>query len=122
MIKAEGFFQRVYVLVAQIPRGKVATYGQIAALLGQSRNARVVGWAMKAVPENLKLPCHRVVNKFGELSPNYAFGDKSVQRGILEYEGITFLKDGKINMKKHLWNGTSLHNYTNGDKGENINE
>ena len=108
MIKAEGFFQKVYGLVSQIPSGKVATYGQIAEILGQSRNARIVGWAMKAAPEELKLPCHRVVNKQGELAPNYVFEDKSVQRAILEYEGITFLKDGRINMKKHLWKRTGL--------------
>lgn len=104
----KGFFEEVYELVSQIPSGKVATYGQIAAQLGQSRNARVVGWAMKAAPEGLKLPCHRVVNKLGELAPSYAFGDKIVQSTILKSEGITFLSDGKINMKKHLWQGTRL--------------
>jgi len=103
----KGFFQKVYELVSQIPSGKVATYGQIATLLGDGKKARVVGWAMKAAPEELKLPCHRVVNKLGELAPDYAFGDKSVQRTILKYEGITFLRDGKINMQKHLWQGIS---------------
>ena len=78
---------------------------------------------MKAAPEELKLPCHRVVNKQGELAPDYAFGHKTVQRTILKSEGITFLKDGKINMKKHLWQGTSLfNNYTDVDRGEDINE
>ena len=104
----ETFFQKVYKLVLQIPSGKVATYGQIATLLGDRRSARIVGWAMRAAPEELKIPCHRVVNKQGELAPSYAFGDASVQRTILENEGITFLKDGKINIKKHLWQGTSL--------------
>jgi methylated-DNA-protein-cysteine methyltransferase related protein len=104
----EGFFERVYEVVSQIPSGKVATYGQIAALLGESRSARIVGWAMKAAPEEMKLPCHRVVNKLGELAPDYAFGHKTVQRTILKSEGITFLSDGKINMKKHLWQETSL--------------
>jgi methylated-DNA-protein-cysteine methyltransferase-like protein len=103
VIKVVGFFQKVYEVVSKIPSGKVATYGQIAALLGESRSARIVGWAMKAAPEELKLPCHRVVNKLGELAPNYAFGDKTVQRTILKSEGITFLRNGKINMKKHLW-------------------
>jgi len=109
----ENFFQKVYNLVLQIPSGKVATYGQIAFLLGSGRSARIVGWAMKAAPEDLKLPCHRVVNIQGELAPDYAFGDKSVQRTILENEGITFLKNDKINMKKHLWQGISLTSNSN---------
>jgi methylated-DNA-protein-cysteine methyltransferase-like protein len=99
----DGFFERVYKVVSQIPCGKVATYGQIATLLGQSRSARIVGWAMKAAPEELKLPCHRVVNKLGELAPDYAFGHKIVQRTILKNEGVTFISDGRINMEKHLW-------------------
>lgn len=104
-IYLEKFFKKVYEVVARIPRGKIATYGQIAAILGSPRNARVVGWAMKATPEHLHLPCHRVVNKTGILSPSYIFGDKVVQRTLLEEEGITFKADDRIDMKKHLWNG-----------------
>lgn len=104
----KGYFQQVYEVVLQIPSGKVATYGQIAAHLGEGRNGRVVGWAMKVAPEGMKLPCHRVVNKQGELAPDYAFGDKEVQCTILKSEGITFLRNGKINMKKHLWQGIIL--------------
>lgn len=99
------YFNKVYNIVAQIPEGKVATYGQIAALLGDRCNARVVGWAMKAAPSNLKLPCHRVVNRLGEMSPEYVFGSKQLQRDILDSEGITFKKDGCIDMKKYLWDG-----------------
>lgn len=99
------YFKRVYEIVARIPEGKVATYGQIAALLGDRCNARVVGWAMKAAPYELKLPCHRVVNRLGEMSPEYVFGSKQLQKDILEAEGITFKKDGCIDMKKHLWDG-----------------
>lgn len=101
----KDFFSRVYEIAVKIPEGKVATYGQIALLLGQPRSARIVGWAMKAAPENLKLPCHRVVNRFGEMAPEYAFGSQELQRAILESEGITFKKDGRIDMKKHLWKG-----------------
>ncbi len=99
----KDYFARVYELVAQIPEGKVATYGQIANLLGDRRNARVVGWAMKAAPS--KLPCHRVVNRLGEMAPGYVFGSKQLQKDILEAEGITFKKDGTINLEKHLWEG-----------------
>jgi len=102
---SKDFFNRVYKIVTQIPKGKVATYGQIAAMLGQPRSARVVGWAMKAAPEHLHLPCHRVVNRLGEMSPNFAFGSEDVQRGMLSSEGITFKEDGCIDMKKHLWKG-----------------
>lgn len=99
----EKYFDKVYKIVAQIPKGKVSTYGQIAATLGNPRNARVVGWAMRATPEHLGLPCHRVVNRTGVLAPSYVFGDAEMQRAILESEGITFLDNGRIDMKKHLW-------------------
>ena len=102
-MEKEKYFEKVYSLVAQIPLGKVATYGQIAAALGGPRNARVVGWAMRAVPADLKLPCHRVVNKTGKLAPFYVFGDEELQRFMLRQEGITFTEDGKIDMKKHVW-------------------
>lgn len=103
----DNYFNKVYGIVAKIPKGKVATYGQISALLGEASNARVVGWAMKAAPENLNLPCHRVVNKQGKLSPNYVFGHEDFQRAMLQAEGITFRGDGTINMEKHLWDGMS---------------
>ncbi len=99
----QDFFQRVYRIVAQIPEGKVATYGQIAAMLGNPRGARTVGWAMQAAPSYLNLPCHRVVNKSGMLAPGYAFGGSENQRVWLEAEGIGFLCDGRIDMKQHLW-------------------
>jgi methylated-DNA-protein-cysteine methyltransferase-like protein len=96
-------FAKIYDIVAQIPKGKVATYGQIAALAGMPRGARVVGWAMRAVPEYLDIPCHRVVNKLGAMAPDYAFGGKEVQRSLLEAEGVTFKINGLINMEESLW-------------------
>lgn len=99
------FFSEVYKIVAKIPEGKVATYGQIAMMLGSPRGARTVGWAMKAAPRELKLPCHRVVNRLGELSPDYVFGASELQRAILEDEGVKFKKDGRINLEKCLWDG-----------------
>jgi len=96
-------FVKIYDIVSQIPVGKVATYGQIAALAGLPRGARVVGWAMRAVPGNWKLPCHRVVNRLGSLAPEYAFGGQGIQRSMLEAEGITFNRSGLINMNEHLW-------------------
>lgn len=104
----EDFFKRVYSIVAKIPEGNVATYGQIARLLGEPRSARIVGWAMRAAPGDMYLPCHRVVNRLGELAPEYAFGSKQLQRDILQSEGITFKKDGCIDLKKHLWKNEGL--------------
>jgi methylated-DNA-protein-cysteine methyltransferase-like protein len=98
-----NFFQRVYQIVAQIPPGKVATYGQIAALLGNPRGARTVGWAMQAAPADLHLPCHRVVNQSGAMAPDYAFGGAEAQRMILLQEGVTFKPGGCINMDQHRW-------------------
>ncbi len=98
----DGFFKRVYQIVAQIPVGKVASFGQIAALIGEPRNARVVGWAMHDAPKELGLPCHRVVNKAGSMGPGYIFGPGE-QRVLLESEGVTFKDNGCIDMKKHLW-------------------
>lgn len=101
----KDFYQKVYKIVSEIPKGKVATYGQIAFLLGEPKSARIVGWAMRAAPENLHLPCHRVVNRFGEMAPDYAFGSQEIQRDLLISEGITFKENGCIDMEKHLWNG-----------------
>lgn len=98
----DGFFKRVYQVVAQIPAGKVATFGQIAALIGEPRSARVVGWAMHDAPKELGLPCHRVVNKAGSMGPGYIFGPGE-QRMLLESEGVTFKANGCIDMRKHRW-------------------
>ena len=101
----EGFFKRVYEIVGRIPEGKVAAYGGIARMLGCPGGARTVGWAMRSAPEDMKLPCHRVVKATGELSPSHVFGDPEIQRAMLEAEGITFRADGTIDMERHLWQG-----------------
>lgn len=101
----EDFFARVYKVVSKIPKGKVATYGEIALLVGEPKNARIVGWAMRAAPKQLHLPCHRVVNKLGEMAPDNVFGSSDLQRAMLLEEGITFKEDGCIDMKKHVWSG-----------------
>lgn len=91
-------------LVAAIPCGKVATYGQIALWAG-TRNARVVVWAMRAASPALHLPCHRVINRSGKLSPDSIFGGKGCQRSLLEDEGVPFLLDGRIDLRQCLWEG-----------------
>jgi methylated-DNA-protein-cysteine methyltransferase-like protein len=99
----DGFFARVYALVARIPRGRVVTYGQIAKLLGAPRSARIVGWAMHGSPEGARIPCHRVIQQGGTCSPNFRAGDPGAQRRLLEAEGVQFLLDGRVDMEAHLW-------------------
>lgn len=102
-------FSKIVYLVASIPLGKVATYGQIALWAGSPRSARVVVWAMRAAPDDLHLPCHRVVNKSGQLAPKYVFGGKDQQRCLLESEGIPFTSDQRIDLKKCLWDGPTSY-------------
>ena len=97
------FVDSVYEIVSQIPEGKVATYGQIAAMLGNPLAARVVGEAIRKVPEYLDIPSHRVVNKAGTMAPGYAFGGEGKQRELLEEEGIVFKENGCVDMKRCLW-------------------
>jgi methylated-DNA-protein-cysteine methyltransferase-like protein len=99
----KGYFSRVYQLVSSIPYGKVATYGQIAALLGDPRGARTVGWALHRNPDAGRVPCHRVVNRKGELSGGFAFGGVERQRSLLEEEGVHFLPDGRADLERDLW-------------------
>lgn len=96
-------FERIYAVVCRIPAGKVATYGQVAKLAGNPRWARVVGYALHNNPRPGQIPCHRVVNREGRTAPAFAFGGSDVQRAMLENEGITFLPNGCVDLKKHIW-------------------
>lgn len=93
-----NFFEEVWNIVAQIPKGRVTTYGQIAMRLGDLRLARTVGYAMRACPEGL--PWHRVVNSQGRIS--LAGEGAEMQMVLLEAEGIVF-EEGRIDLKKYLW-------------------
>lgn len=103
MVWNMNFHERVYSLVRRIPAGRVATYGQIAAMLGNPRAARAVGWAMRAAPGHMDLPCHRVIRSDGTLAPNHVFGGR--QRDMLAREGITFDEHGRVRLAWHLWDG-----------------
>ncbi len=94
-------FEKIYEVVKSIPEGKVATYGQVALLAGNSRWARVVGYALHVNPEPGTIPCHRVVNREGKVAPGFAFGGEGVQRQLLESEGIVFESDGRIDLEKY---------------------
>lgn len=89
--------ERIWRLVHTIPRGKVATYGQIASLAGLPNHARMVGRAMRNLPPGSQLPWHRVVNAAGRISTSGA-----EQRQRLEAEGVVFLT-GRIDLKQYGW-------------------
>jgi methylated-DNA-protein-cysteine methyltransferase-like protein len=96
------FYEKVYEIVARIPSGKVTTYGAIARAIGTGSSARMVGWALNAAVSRRDLPCHRVVNRLGELSGARFFATPSLMRELLIAEGIEF--DGeRVRIEKHLW-------------------
>ena len=98
-----AFNDAVYEVVRQIPAGRVASYGQVARMVGRPRNARFVGYALHVNPEPGVIPCHRVVFKDGSLAPGFAFGGEDEQRRLLEAEGVAFLDDGRVDMTSHAW-------------------
>lgn len=89
-------FEMIYMVVSRIPRGKVATYGQIARLAGNPRWSRVVGYALHVNPDPRHIPCHRVVNRFGEVSEAFAFGGENRQIELLKAEGVQFDGNGRV--------------------------
>lgn len=96
-------FELIYDAVKNIPKGNVATYGQIATIAGNPKWSRVVGYALHKNPEPVKIPCHRVVNRFGETTKAFAFGGENMQRSLLEDEGIKFGADSRVDLKKYGW-------------------
>ncbi|MGI6298218.1 MAG: MGMT family protein [Saccharofermentanales bacterium] len=95
-------FDLIYEIVRKIPEGKVASYGQIAALAGNYRWARVVGYALHACPGGSDIPCHRVVTKDGRVSTAFANWNPDIQRSMLESEGVKF-RDDKVIMTEYQW-------------------
>ena len=93
-------FDKVYEAVKLIPRGSVATYGQIAAALGNKRLSRVVGYALHVNPQPGVIPCHRVVKRDGEVSSAFAFGGANRQIELLKAEGVEFLDATHVDMKR----------------------
>lgn len=97
----DSFNQKVYKITQQIPSGKVATYGQIAKLIGNPKAIRAVGNALHKNPAPIKVPCHRVVNRDGRLAINFGSGGMQGQKKLLEKEGVAVL-DFTVNLKKYL--------------------
>lgn len=102
MADNRGIFDKIYEIVNQIPKGKVATYGQVALMAGNPRWARVVGYALHVNPDPQHIPCHRVVNRMGKLSPAFAFGGENVQKDRLESEGVEVI-DNTVDLEKYIW-------------------
>ncbi len=101
---AENFYETVYNLVKQIPRGRVTTYGQIAALLGKPQAARLVGWALSTLPPDI--PWQRVVNRHGMISINNRHISKAAQAALLTKDKVKVsFKNGNywIDLKHYLW-------------------
>ena len=101
--QARAFGEDVLNIVSQIPRGRVTTYGHIAALAGWPSHARMVGRTLRYSPEAVQLPCHRVVNKEGRTAPGW-----SRQRPLLEAEGVSFKSNGHVDMQMFLWEPEEL--------------
>ena len=94
-------FEKIYDIVKNIPKGKVATYGQVATLAGNPRWSQIVGYALHSNPRPFEIPCHRVVNRFGSVAAAFAFGGGDTQRALLEAEGVEFDDDGFVLMDKY---------------------
>ncbi len=102
--KETDFFQQVWELVRQIPKGRVSSYGAIAAALGLKSGARMVGWAMNSSHgQKPVVPAHRVVNRNGQLTGKNHFATPTLMQESLEKEGVRIQADTIINFSKHFW-------------------
>lgn len=101
-MEQKNSYEKIYDIVKQIPRGTVATYGQVAALAGNKMWARVVGYALHVNPDPEEIPCYRVVNREGKVSEAFAFGGGNRQIELLEADGIE-VTDGCVDLSKYQW-------------------
>ena len=99
---AETWHESVRSIVRMVPRGRVATYGQIAALL-EHCTPRMVGWAMAALPDGSDVPWQRVINSRGEVSPRAHGAGHTRQRRLLKAEGVGFDRRGRVDLKRFGW-------------------
>lgn len=95
-------FEKIYAVVRKIPKGKVATYGQVAAAAGNPYWSQVVGYALHANPDPATIKCHRVVNRFGGLSPAFAFGGIHAHAELLRKDGIVVREDMTVDLGRYL--------------------
>jgi methylated-DNA-protein-cysteine methyltransferase-like protein len=103
----QGLYERIYDVVSSVPRGRVATYGQVAEIVGRC-TPRLVGYAMASLPAGRHVPWHRVINGRGEISfPRDSEGYQA-QRGMLEAEGVQFDDRGKVDLRVFGWTGPGV--------------
>lgn len=103
MAEPSDAYRRIYAVVSRIPRGRVASYGQVALLAGLGGHARQVGYALHALPDALGVPWHRVVDAGGRISARSEPGADRVQRQLLEREGVRFGPGGRIDLERFRW-------------------
>jgi methylated-DNA-protein-cysteine methyltransferase related protein len=104
MKKAEGTYNRIYTVVRRIPAGKVASYGDVARLAGLPNQARLVGYALHALPPHSSVPWHRVINAKGGISTGHArVGAELEQRVRLQAEGVVFQANGRTSLQRFGW-------------------
>jgi methylated-DNA-protein-cysteine methyltransferase-like protein len=96
-------YELIYSVVASIPRGSVATYGQVAELAGLPRRARLVGYALRELPDDRMVPWHRVVNASGRISDRGRLDSENEQRALLESEGVEFNEGGCLSLAQYRW-------------------
>ena len=103
MKDTDNFFDKVYKVAAQIPFGRVTSYGAIAKYLGAARSARMVGWAMNASHKNQQIPAHRVVNRKGLLTGKHHFDGTNLMQQLLESEGVKVVDNQIQNFDTIFW-------------------
>ena len=101
---SKGVHERIYQIARLIPEGRVATYGQLAAIEGTC-TPRMVGYAMSSIPAGSDVPWHRVINSKGEISFPPGTEGHGVQRAMLEAEGVEFSDGGRVSLKRFGWTG-----------------
>jgi len=101
--RPENIHERIWSVVRKIPRGRVATYGQIAELAGLEGHARQAGYALHNLPERSDVPWHRVINARGEISPRSGGDSHELQRMLLESEGVAFDESGRVDLTRFQW-------------------
>ena len=101
--KSSSNYRKIYAVVRRVPKGRVATYGQIASLADLPGHARQVGYALNALPEDHDVPWQRIINAKGEVSARSVPGWDNVQRQVLEAEGVEFDSRGRVDLRRFRW-------------------
>lgn len=101
----DDFARKVYSIVRKCPRGRVVSYGGVAAMLGKPRAARAVGRALNQLPVDTRVPWWRVINSRGEVSLRGVTGGETLQRTLLEREGVKFSRAGRVSWQEFGWEG-----------------